>query len=290
MSAEKRYYWLKLPEGFFHLKEVKKIRRLAGGDTCLIIYLKLLLRSLENGGKLFFDGIEETFAAEMALDLDESLENVTVTFNLLAKMGILQPCGDNEYELLTAEQMTGMETDTTRRVRAHRARKALQNSEQMLLRNTDVTERNADVADCNTEIEIEKDIELEKELEREVEGADEALARSSDVQRVVDAWNTLGLQTVKKVAPGTDRDAWLRKRIRDYGIDNVLDAIEKVRASSFLMGDNRSGWQITFDWFLRPNNFPKVLDGNYDNRDRQENGSTPMDDLRSLHAMYEGDG
>ena len=25
-------------------------------------------------------------------------------------------------------------------------------------------------------------------------------------------------------------------------------------------------WQITFDWFVRPNNFPKVLDGNYDDK------------------------
>lgn len=88
----------------------------------------------------------------------------------------------------------------------------------------------------------------------------------TDVQRVVDAWNTLGLQKVTKVVADTKRGQWLHKRIADYGLDEVLRAIEKVRASSFLNGNNSTGWTITFDWFLRPNNFPKVLDGNYDNR------------------------
>ncbi len=88
----------------------------------------------------------------------------------------------------------------------------------------------------------------------------------TDVQRVVDAWNSLGLQKVTKIVQDTQRGQWLRKRISDYGIDQVLSAIEKVRQSSFLNGDNRKGWTITFDWFIRPNNFPKVLDGNYDDR------------------------
>lgn len=88
----------------------------------------------------------------------------------------------------------------------------------------------------------------------------------TDVQRVVDLWNSLGLQKVTKVVDDTQRGQWLRKRIADYGIDEVLRAVEKVRQSRFLNGDNSKGWTITFDWFLRPNNFPKVLDGNYDNR------------------------
>ena len=39
----KRYYWLKLPDGFFRQKAIKKLRKIAGGDTYTIIYLKMLL-------------------------------------------------------------------------------------------------------------------------------------------------------------------------------------------------------------------------------------------------------
>ena len=32
------------------------------------------------------------------------------------------------------------------------------------------------------------------------------------------------------------------------------------------------GWMITFDWFLLPSNFQKVLEGNYDNRNPANDG------------------
>ena len=41
--AEKKYYWLKLKEGFFEQKIIKKLRKIAGGDTYVIIYLKMQL-------------------------------------------------------------------------------------------------------------------------------------------------------------------------------------------------------------------------------------------------------
>lgn len=88
----------------------------------------------------------------------------------------------------------------------------------------------------------------------------------ADVQRVVAAWNSLGLSKVERLMPDTDRYKMLKCRLRDYGLEAVLKAIENVRTSDFLLGrvGNRP-FVITFDWFVRPNNFPKVLDGNYNN-------------------------
>lgn len=126
----------------------------------------------------------------------------------------------------------------------------------------------------------------------------------TDVQRVVDAWNSVGLQTVKKIVSGTQRDKWLKKRIQDYGLEMVLEAVENVRSSSFLMGRNKKGWQATFDWFLRPNNFPKVLDGNYADKTvvhpdmasahgagspRPSASSEAMDALNQIHQMFEAE-
>ena len=94
----------------------------------------------------------------------------------------------------------------------------------------------------------------------------------TDVQRVIEAWNSLNLTKITKIVDSTNRGQWLKKRIQDYGVDEVLRAIENVRNSAFLMGDNKKGWVITFDWFIRPNNFPKVLDGNYDGNQIRSNG------------------
>ena len=49
-----------------------------------------------------------------------------------------------------------------------------------------------------------------------------------------------------------------------------MEAIENVKKSRFLQGDNERGFVITFDWFLKPSNFQKVLEGNYDDRTPQK--------------------
>jgi len=96
--------------------------------------------------------------------------------------------------------------------------------------------------------------------------SDEIVCRPEDVRQVVEAWNTLGIQTIRKV-PTADKNTgkMLRARIKEYGIEAVLEAVELVRASDFLMG-KATDWQITLEWFCRPNNFPKVINGNYENR------------------------
>ena len=55
----------------------------------------------------------------------------------------------------------------------------------------------------------------------------------------------------------------LKARIREYGIDDVLKAVNSIADSSFLLGGNKRGWMIDFEWFVKPNNFPKVIEGKY---------------------------
>ena len=64
----------------------------------------------------------------------------------------------------------------------------------------------------------------------------------------------------------------------------MLEAIENIKASNFLQGMNDKGWVITFDWFVKPNNFVKVLDGNYSNRvtrEQEKKGDDRYDGIKS---------
>ena len=106
MADPKRYYWFRLHKDFFQKKEIKRLRRVAGGDTYTIIYLKMLLRSIVDGGKLYFDGYEETFVSELALDIDEDEQNVQITVNYLLKNGLLLECEADEYYLPEANHKT----------------------------------------------------------------------------------------------------------------------------------------------------------------------------------------
>ena len=82
---------------------------------------------------------------------------------------------------------------------------------------------------------------------------------------LIEKWNELP-DTISKISTlkkDTQRYKMLSQRINEYGADKVLEAIEQIKRSSFLLGKNDRGWTITFEWFVRPNNFVKVLEGNY---------------------------
>lgn len=124
--AEKRLYWLKLKEGFFTDKIMKKLRRMAGGDTYTIIYLKLLLLGLRNGGKLYFDHVEDSFAEELALEIDEDSENVRFCILYLEKNGLVEEVTENELFLTETPELTYSESQSAARMRKMRAAKASQ--------------------------------------------------------------------------------------------------------------------------------------------------------------------
>ena len=117
--------------------------------------------------------------------------------------------------------------------------------------------------------------------------SDESVCRPEDVRRVVDAWQTLGIQKLRKIPDSTtNAGKMLRARIRDYGIGSVLEAIEIVRASDFLMGRVKD-FQITFDWFVRPNNFLNIVNGKYDNRDKPEAKTRQGREMQSKYDMMQ---
>ena len=93
---------------------------------------------------------------------------------------------------------------------------------------------------------------------------------SEMVALVVERWNALqgiGINPVSKISINSARYKMLRSRLQEYGLEGVLSAIGNISKSRFLRGHGKNGWTITFDWFVRPNNFPKVLEGNYDDPD-----------------------
>ena len=152
MADNRRYYWLKLKEDFFTDKRIKRLRKISGGDTYTIIYLKLLLLSLKDSGKLYYDGVETDFIKELALTIDETEDDVMVTVNYLVAQGLMEIITENdEYFLTEIPSLIGSETASTRRSRKSRGQKALQC-------NTGATSCNLFQQNCNGDIEIDKEI------------------------------------------------------------------------------------------------------------------------------------
>ena len=164
----KQYYWLQLKEDFFRQKEIKLLRKIAGGDTYTIIYLKMMLMSLKDEGKILYEGVGSNLAEEIALEIDEDVENVQITINYLMGKNLLVTSSEYEGFLSDVPNLIGSESDSARRVRKHRQIKKAE--EKKLQCNAETLQRNTEVTNGNTEIdiEIEKEIDIEQEPEKEV--------------------------------------------------------------------------------------------------------------------------
>jgi len=122
MAEAKRYFWLKLHDDFFSSIRIKKLRKMAGGDTYVIIYLKMQLKAIKTDGCLTWKGYEQDFVDELSLDIDEEPDNVRVTLAYLLSCGLAETDGNANFFLPYAIENTGSESSAAERMRKMRER------------------------------------------------------------------------------------------------------------------------------------------------------------------------
>lgn len=270
--AEKRFYWLKLSEDFFKSRDIKKLRKIAGGDTYTIIYLKLLLLSLTDNGYLYYEGVEPTFAEEMALAIDEDEENVEVTLNYLEQRGLLERKTLDEYILTECAEMTGSETSAARRMRKTREKKALNEKTEcnnVTLECKNETNCYTDVTNCYTEIDIDKEKDKEKEQDLDLE-----------TEKILKIYAKTKLPKLNFISD--DLKAKIKNSLQQFKIEDFELCFKKAENSLFLTGKNNLGWKANLEWFLKNDNMAKVLNGNYDNRPKNELENQPSYNLEKV--------
>ena len=102
-------------------------------------------------------------------------------------------------------------------------------------------------------------------------------APKSQVDKIVQRYNSIqGLPRVVKLTDSRRRT--LNARIKDYGVDTIYDMLALVEQSDFLRGNTHT-WSASWDWLFNPNNFVKVLEGNYVNKVEVTKGFESREDL-----------
>ena len=109
----------------------------------------------------------------------------------------------------------------------------------------------------------EESIESNGGVGEEREERDDA----DEAKIVVDKWNSTRLPQVVRVRATSERGKRLRARIREFGVDEVIKAVDLAADSDFLQEQH---W-FDFGWFVRPENFVKVLEGKYNRNGIREN-------------------
>ena len=229
----KKFFWLKLKEDFFRDKRIKKLRRIAGGDTYTIIYLKLQLLSLKHNGTLIYEGIEPTLEEELALEIDEDEDNVKVALAFMFTNGLIEETDPHHFVLTETIKCIGSESASAERVRKHRENQKLK-----------ALQCNTLVTTSNIEIEKEREQELELEQEQEKEPKDPTPNGSAGVtpSEVVtfeeQAFNQFWSIYPKKVNKKGCFKAFIKIKNLNTELPLILDAVERFKASKGWQKDN----------------------------------------------------
>ena len=162
MAKTKVYFWLKIDKKFFDNIFIKKLKTTPNGYAMTVIYMRLLLESLDSDCVLYYEGYFDNLKDELALKLDVSEEDMEMTIDYFTKCGLIQIDEDKNAELTQAKAMVMSETNWASYKRGQR-----QNKES--LDNVQKSWTNSNSCPTEIESEIESKIESKKESKKESE-------------------------------------------------------------------------------------------------------------------------
>lgn len=257
----KRFYWWRLKKNFFTQITIKKLRRSENGDTKAIIYLQMVLMTIDNDGYIQYEGVEADICDEIAIALDEDSDVVKETVEQLKDMGLIETAED-DYFLPEAKNGIDSEADSTERSRKCRARK----KEKALQCNTDATNSNTQATQRREE-ESKRRREkrrVDKEIERELYTNSTAKTESKllEPDEIVNMFNVI----CKSYEPV--RDYMIYSKVLStcicfgYTKQDYRQAFTNAENSDYLKGLTESKtFQSTFDWILE--HLKEVKNGKY---------------------------
>ena len=245
--------WLKLNIDMFDKWQIKELRSLPEGDTAMVIYLYLLTQAVRSnqGGVLVFNEHIPITNTSIANQLGIKERTVDMAIQALIQLELLTDV-DGILNVVGLEEF--MYTDPMELIRQkdrERKRKLRERQKQTLI---GIKEAVGDIPMIPSLTQCCDAIKATKQ---------EDAVPKEDIQKVIDYWNAMadrtGLKKLTKLTAGSNRYKWLKARIIEYGMDDVLRAIDLIPDCTYILD---KGW-FNFEWFVRPSNFPKVLEGNY---------------------------
>lgn len=267
--------WIKICSDIFDDEKIMLIENLPSADSIIVIWFKLLcLAGKNNNSGVFILNDKIAYTDEMlATVFRRDINTVRLALKTFENYGMIEivsgvytiPNWGKYQNLDKIEQKSQYMRNYMQEYRKKQKDKieCKTNSKLYGKINSKANVSSAEV--YNKELDKKELDNKEKEIEEENDLiVSKDTIRQTDVQRTIDEWNTLeefGITPVKRMTP--KREQAVKARIRQNHMDDILEAIENIRHSSFLQGQNKEGWMITFDWFLKPGNFAKVFEGNY---------------------------
>ena len=292
---EKRNYWLKLKEDFFSQPYVKKLRKIAGGDTYTIIYQKILLMSVKTNGYIIFQGIEKNLTEELALILDEDVDNIAVTLEFMKANKLIEQTG-NENEYLLPEMLTliGSESESAKWVRDYRERKRqnlLSTANPDNGNNNKTLQCKADVMECKENVRIDIDIDKDKDKDKEKEIKEKEKLHPPFPpwgehplnEKSIEVLNYLNLKTGKSFSVKNKNNLQnIGARLKEgFSIDQLKSVIDKKTAE--WAADCKMNQYLNPETLFRPKKFEIYLNSRGKIPDTATGGQEKYKNIKTTH-------
>ena len=234
--------WIRITTTMFEDEKIDFIESLPESDAILIIWIKLLAQA----GKINSNGF--IFLTEQIPYNDEMLAHkfrrpltvVRLALQTLKKLGMIEFDEKGFLKIANWEKHQNVEgLDKMREQTRLRVEKHREKQKELASNN-----------ECNVTVTLGNE-------------TDKNRIDKNRIDKIILLWNNLELNQLRNINKTTLRYKMLKARIEEYSIEDVEQAMENISNSSFLKGNNDKNWIITFDWLIKPNNFIKVLEGNY---------------------------
>ena len=238
MAENRRFYWMKLPNDYFRQLFQRKMRKQSSGIEMQVIYLKMLLYSIDKDAVIPFQGVYDSIEEELAEELGEESEMVKETIDFLEVNQRLERT-ENGIFLPEALERVGSEGTSAERMRNMRRRRASQCD-------NSVTASDGSVTECNTSVQsgdVEKEIDIEKDKDKEVEKEKKKKVAASayvDDPELNTAICDFVEHRKKLRKPMTDKAIALFVRHLQGMTDNVQDQINLINTAI------ERGWQTVY--------------------------------------------
>lgn len=320
MPDEKRFFWLKLKVNFMTSETVDFLMSQDGGANYIVLYQMLCLKTINTHGRL------SRQIGEVIIPFDEakiqrdckwfSIDTIRVAMELYRKLGLIYEDSDGTLVISDHGNLIGSEGASAERMRKMRnGEKQRALPESTMLSQCDAQCDTMCDENVTTEIEYrdrdkEKEIDnkkyppafIEKDINNEgiihdavaeeekvsviVQAAAAENPKTSVCTLVGKAWNKTGFPKVRSFPVKSPRGEAITALSAQYGTGTILAAIEKAKQSEFL---NELGDRVTLDWFLQPEHFQKIIEGQYDRKWERRGGEPKSGGDWLLEKIARGD-
>lgn len=254
--------WIKLSVNIFDDEKIKLIKSMPEGDAIILIWIQLLcLAGKTNDNGAVYIGQHMNYTDEMISTIcNQPLNTVRIALKAFEEFEMINLGEDGLISISNWEKHQNIEgMDRVREQTRKRVAKFRAKQKELDSSNVNVTLRNA--PDKNRIDKNKNRLDIDK-------NTNNSHVDDEDFKtQIISAWNSLdkNIPKIQILNANTQRYNMLKARINEHGLDTVIKAIKSIDQSKFLKG-YVSDFRITIDWFIKPNNFIKVLEGNYNDK------------------------